>query len=40
MPMNEIFNHYYSKLVGVIKEIVNDDRLSDEEKVRLLGVIL
>lgn len=31
---------YYHKTVMLIKEIINDDELTDEEKVRLLGVIL
>lgn len=38
--MNERFCFYYSKTVKLIKEIINDDSLTDEEKVRLLGVIL
>jgi len=38
--MNDKFIHYYDKLVRVIKDIVNDDELTSEEKIRLLGVIL
>jgi len=38
--MNNKFIHYYDKLVRVIKDIVNDDELSSEEKIKLLGVIL
>lgn len=38
--MKEVFIEYYAKVVNLIKQIVSDDRLSDEEKVRLLGVIL
>jgi len=30
----------YSRVVKVIKEIVDDSELSDEEKVRVLGTIL
>jgi len=38
--MNERFIVYYDKLVRVIKDIVNDDELTSEEKIKLLGVIL
>lgn len=38
--MNEKFMIYYDRLVRVIKDIVNDDELTSEEKIRLLGVIL
>jgi hypothetical protein len=38
--MNEKFVHYYAKTVRLIKDIINDDGLTDEEKIRLLGVIL
>jgi len=38
--MNNKFIHYYDKLVRVIKDIVNDDELSSEEKIKLLDVIL
>jgi len=38
--MNEQFTHYFKKVVVLIKEIVDDSQLSDEEKVRLLGMIL
>ena len=38
--MNEKFMYYYDKLVKVFKEIINDDELTSEEKIRLLGVIL
>jgi hypothetical protein len=38
--MKEVFFKYYDKVVKLIKEIVEDEELSSEEKVRLLGVIL
>lgn len=38
--MNERFVYHYDKVVRVIKDVVNDDELSSEEKVKLLGVIL
>ncbi len=38
--MNTKFFYYYNKIVRVIKEIVDDEELTDEDKVRLLGVIL
>lgn len=38
--MNERFVHHYNKIVRCIKDIVDDDDLSSEEKVKLLGVIL
>lgn len=38
--MNERFIFYYDKTVKLVKEIIDDDELSSEEKVRLLGVIL
>ena len=38
--MNERFMHYFDKTVKLIKEIVEDEELSSEEKVRLLGRIL
>ena len=31
---------YYNKVVQLIKQIINDDGLTAEEKVRLLGTIL
>ena len=34
------FFHYYAKQVRLIKEIIEDDELTDEEKIRLLGTIL
>ena len=34
------FFYYYNKVVLLIKEIINDNELTDEEKVRLLGIIL
>lgn len=38
--MKEKEYYYYNKIVKVIKEIVDDEDLTSEEKVRLLGVIL
>ena len=38
--MNERFMYHYSKIMGCVKDIVDDDELSDEEKIRLLGVVL
>lgn len=38
--MNEKFMVYYNKTIRLIKEIIDDEELSDEEKIRLLGVIL
>lgn len=38
--MNEAFVEHYSRLVRDIKLVLDDDRLSDEEKIRLLGVML
>jgi hypothetical protein len=38
--MNERFMYHYDKLIKCIKDIVDDDNLSSEEKIRLLGVIL
>ena len=32
--------YHYSKIMRCVKDIVDDDELSDEEKVRLLGVVL
>jgi hypothetical protein len=31
---------YYDRVVRLIKDVVEDDELSSEEKIRLLGVIL
>lgn len=38
--MNERFVVHYDKMVRVIKDVVHDDELTSEEKVKLLGVIL
>ena len=38
--MNEKFIYHYDKLVRVIKNIIDDDELTSEEKIKLLGVIL
>ena len=38
--MKEKEYYYYNKVVRLVKEVVDDNELSDEEKVRLLGVIL
>jgi len=36
----EKFFYYYAKIVKLIKQIIEDDELTDEEKIRLLGTIL
>ena len=36
----EHFFYYYAKIVRIIKEVVEDDDLTDEEKIRILGTIL
>lgn len=33
-------HYYYNKILRIIKEILDDPDLSDEEKIRILGVIL
>ena len=33
-------HHYYNKVLRVVKELLDDEELSGEEKVRILGVIL
>lgn len=38
--MNERFMVHYDKVVRVIKDVVHDEELTSEEKIRLLGVIL
>lgn len=38
--MKQAEREYLNKVVRLIKEIIEDNRLSDEEKVRLLGTIL
>jgi len=38
--MNERFIHHYDKMVRCIKNVIDDEELSSEEKIRLLGVIL
>jgi hypothetical protein len=40
IKMKEREYYYYNKVVKLVKEVVDDDELTDEEKVRLLGVIL
>lgn len=32
-------HHYYNKAIRIVKEIIDDEELSSEDKVRLLGVI-
>ena len=36
---NDFFKHY-NKLIRVIKDILDDDNLNSEEKIKMLGVIL
>jgi len=31
---------YYDRIVGWVKSVINDDVLSSEEKIRLLGMVL
>ena len=38
--MNERFMYHYDKLIKCIKSIIDDEELSSEEKIRLLGVVL
>ena len=38
--MNERFIHHYNKIVRCIKDVVDDEELTSEEKIKLLGVIL
>ena len=38
--MNERFMHHYDKLIKVIKAVIDDEELTSEEKIRLLGVVL
>ena len=38
--MNEAFVEHYARIVRDIKLVIDDERLSDEEKIKLLGVIL
>lgn len=38
--MKEKEYHYYNKVVKLIREVIEDEELTDEEKIRLLGVIL
>lgn len=38
--MNDHQMHHLNAVMRVIKGIVDDDLMSDEEKIRLLGVIL
>lgn len=33
-------SEYYARMVKWIKDVVNDEELSDEKKVRLLGRVL
>lgn len=38
--MKDKLLYYYDKQVKLIKEIIVDDELNSEEKIRLLGIIL
>ena len=38
--INDKFVFYYDRTVRLVKDIVEDDELTSEEKVKLLGVIL
>lgn len=38
--MNERFVYHYDKIVKCIKDVINDDEMTSEEKVKLLGVVL
>jgi hypothetical protein len=38
--INERFTYHYDKIVRAIKSIIDDEELTAEEKIRLLGVIL
>jgi len=38
--MKQIEREYLNKVVRLIKEIIEDNKMSDEEKIRLLGMIL
>lgn len=38
--MNEKFVYHYDKLIRVIKDVLDYDALTSEEKIRLLRVIL
>ena len=33
-------HYYYNKILKVIKEIIEDNEMSDEDKIKTLGVIL
>lgn len=35
---NRVFEHY-SRIIKCVKDILNDDELDDEEKIRMLGTI-
>lgn len=37
---DEVFIEHYSKLVRWVKGVIDDERLSSESKIRLLGVAL
>lgn len=39
MTQERIF-HHYDRIVKDIKEIIDDPEMTDEEKIRVLGVIL
>jgi len=36
----ELIFEYYNRILRVIKEIIDDNRLTPEEKIKILGVIL
>jgi len=38
--MNERMMKYLNDIVAVLKQIINDDNLTSEDKVRLIGMIL
>jgi hypothetical protein len=38
--MNEHQLHHLNIVMRAVKGIVDDDKMSDEEKIRLLGIIL
>jgi len=38
--MKQAEREYLNKVVRLIKEIIEDNKMNDEEKVRLLGMIL
>lgn len=40
MKDNERFIYHYDKIVRCIKDIIDDEELTNKEKIKLLGVIL